>query len=428
MMSIRRNNAALGASLLLLVAATSRAQGLDVSIHGFLSQGYMYSTDNNYVSAKTSDGTFEYNEAGLNFTTQPLPNLRIGAQLFARDLGAQGNHKVTVDWAVGDYRFRDWLGIRAGRVKLPTGLYNTLRDVDMGRAEILQPSSAYPISQRDLNAAFDGALLYGTVPLGGAGSLEYEGYVGTQDLEDIYIVERFIRDGAYSSLPGLAAVGLKNPSYAVTRIEADMDKLKGLALVWRTPLPGLRASATYQSSRSVFAADITYSGTMGPAYVSIPTHSETTYEYVNGCIGSLEYQRGGLRLAAEYYRDQVDDSTTISGLPGPPMTVGGNNKGEAWYVQGAYRINETFQGQAYYSVYWPDRADKDGTRYAKQGLEFRAWSKDLAVTGRADITRNWLLKLELHHIDGAAGLSMVENPDGVKQNWNLFVAKTTFYF
>ncbi len=43
--------------------------------------------------------------------------LRVGVQFLSRDLGETGNNEVEVDWAYGDYRFRNWLGIRAGKMK-----------------------------------------------------------------------------------------------------------------------------------------------------------------------------------------------------------------------------------------------------------------------------------------------------------------------
>ena len=39
----------------------------DVMIHGFISQGYLYSDKNDYL-ADTSDGTFQFNEMGINFS------------------------------------------------------------------------------------------------------------------------------------------------------------------------------------------------------------------------------------------------------------------------------------------------------------------------------------------------------------------------
>ena len=74
------------------------AQGLsdEIQVHGLVSQGYMRSTDNNYL-ANTADGTFEFNEAIVNFSTQVSENLRVGLQLLSRDLGKEGNNSVTPD-------------------------------------------------------------------------------------------------------------------------------------------------------------------------------------------------------------------------------------------------------------------------------------------------------------------------------------------
>jgi hypothetical protein len=417
---------------LALVSAGASAQDLpgNLQFHGFASQGYLNSSANNYIAVKTEPGSFAMTEAAFNVTALPIEGLRVGVQLYGRDLGAAGNNNVTVDWAMGDYRWKNWLGVRAGRIKLPLGFYNTLRDVDMARVDILQPSSLYPVSQRDLNAAFDGASVYGTLSLGGGGSLDYEGFLGTQDLDDIYVIERFIRDGAQASLPGLGATGLKGVDYTLGAIQADMEHLYGVSLAWRTPLSGLRLGVSHEQSKSRIQSETTYFGTLGPAPVSFLVTSDTTYDYPYQCVGSAEYLHGGLKLAAEYYRDKVDQVTSLTGIPGPPTApVESGNEGEAWYVQAAYRFGDRFQAQGYYSVYWPDRDDKDGEHFAQRGqAAFRAWQKDLAFTGRVDFKPHWLLKAEVHFFDGAAGLSLAENPGGFEQDWTLFAVKTTFYF
>ena len=140
-----------------------------IDIHGFASQGYLYSDENNFFTANTKDGTFAYNEVGINFSTQPIDDLRIGMQLFSRDLGEMGNNDITVDWALGDYRVKDWLGIRAGKIKRPLGLYNDVRDADMARTVIFLPQGIYPEIQRDVINAIQGAELYGNLPLSSAG-------------------------------------------------------------------------------------------------------------------------------------------------------------------------------------------------------------------------------------------------------------------
>src|SRR5262245_6462658 len=126
---------------LVLVASTASGQDASgIAIHGFASQGYLHSSDNRLFSAPTDQGTFAFTDEAVNVTWQGSPRLRIGAQIFARDLGSQGNHRPTFDWALGDYRWRDWLGVRAGRLKLPMGLYSTVIDADAARPEILQPN------------------------------------------------------------------------------------------------------------------------------------------------------------------------------------------------------------------------------------------------------------------------------------------------
>ncbi len=55
-----------------------------VDIHGFVAQGYLKSDHNNFL-ADTEDGSFQFNEMGINFSTSMGENLRLGMQLFSRD-------------------------------------------------------------------------------------------------------------------------------------------------------------------------------------------------------------------------------------------------------------------------------------------------------------------------------------------------------
>ena len=82
---------------------------LEVEVHGFVSQGFAKSTDNDYL-LRSSKGSFEMSEAGLNFTSQLTERLRVGIQLFAYDLGTLGNYTARADWFYLDYRLKDWLG------------------------------------------------------------------------------------------------------------------------------------------------------------------------------------------------------------------------------------------------------------------------------------------------------------------------------
>ncbi len=152
-----------------------------VDIHGFISQGYLKSSDNNFF-ADSKKGTSQFNEAGINFSTDVTEKLRIGLQFFARDLGDIGNNEILLDWALADYRFRDWLGIRVGNLKFQNGLYNETRDVDMLRTSIFLPQSVYNESWRESTATLQGAGLYGEIPLKVLGSLSYGAQYGTVNM------------------------------------------------------------------------------------------------------------------------------------------------------------------------------------------------------------------------------------------------------
>src|SRR5881394_3564040 len=84
-----------------------------VEIHGFVSQGAIWTTDNNYL-VKSKDGSVDFAEFGVNLTTHLTDKLRVGMQLVANKLGSTGTFSTKADWFYLDYRFKDWLGIRAG--------------------------------------------------------------------------------------------------------------------------------------------------------------------------------------------------------------------------------------------------------------------------------------------------------------------------
>ena len=58
-----------------------------VEVHGFASQGFILSTQNNYLSANSTNGSFQYSEVGLNFTKALTDNLR---------MGCSSSHKISV--------------------------------------------------------------------------------------------------------------------------------------------------------------------------------------------------------------------------------------------------------------------------------------------------------------------------------------------
>ena len=138
-----------------------------IAVHGFVSEGGFWSTSNDYIGA-SSRGSLKLFEAGLNISTEVADRLRAGMQLFARDFGDLED-APRFDWAFLDYHWQTWLGVRAGIIKMPFGLYNEYTDIDSARLPILMPQSVYPFVIRDVLLSHRGFALYGNYPLPAAG-------------------------------------------------------------------------------------------------------------------------------------------------------------------------------------------------------------------------------------------------------------------
>jgi len=396
------------------------AWGID--IHGFVSQGYMWSDDYNYILYDSKGGSFQFNEIGINFSKDLTDKLRIGVQFLSRDLGDIGNNKVIIDWAYADYRWKDWLGIRAGMLKVPNGLYNESRDIDMLRTNILLPSAVYNEAFREIYMGLSGVGLYGSVPMGGLGDLDYQVLMGTQNIdgEDSGIAKDIENDLRYSPFAGLDIT------------DFEVDEMYIGSLQWRSPW-GLRLGGT------LTYLDFDAEGEFAPG---LPTATLDASDVRNYTL-SIEYTWQDLILAAEYWNLDFDSQGYVMGMPaGPP----GSTEKEGWYVSASYRVNDWFEVGSYYSVFYPDATDRDGDNRAYYN-DHEAWSKDIALSTRFDINEYWTFKMEGHLIDGKGNVYAGDNgsvlPTGnpfppfsiitgdytdSDDSFYVFVAKMTFGF
>ena len=128
---------------------STKIGGREVQIHGYLSEGFASSTDNNYLRMDTSQGSF-FTEAGLNVSSQITNKLRVGAQVYDRYIGELGKGRVYLDWAFADYRLKDWIGFRGGKIKTPLGLYTDTQDQAFLHTWALLPQSVYPVDLRSV--------------------------------------------------------------------------------------------------------------------------------------------------------------------------------------------------------------------------------------------------------------------------------------
>ncbi len=366
-----------------------------VEIHGFLSQGFLKSCENNFVE-DALDGTFEFNEMGLTLSSNVTDRLHAGVQLFSRDLGDLGNNAIQIDWAYGDYRWKDWLGIRVGKVKLSFGLYNETRDIDSLRTWIFLPESLYNEYYRDTFHAMYGIEGYGYIPLNALGSLNYQVQFGEKNIStDSAIAKEFSTEDEIYTFGAL-----------------EVKDALSCGLDWETPVEGLRMKGwmtTFDMQITIRVKDLPELPDLGIPPGTRQQHRErdNTYNTL-----SVEYVRDRVTMMAEYATGKDE-----------------NGRNEGYYLGAAFRVTDSLQLGAYYSEYYLDADDKDGSEYEARGLpNHRAWYKDLTATVRFDINDSWLVKLEGHAVNGTCGLWEDENPDGLEEQSYVFAIKTTFNF
>ncbi len=367
-----------------------------VQAHGFASQGFVHTDNNNWLTMETSGfGSGEFSDFGVNASTQLTDKFRIGAQLYDRNLGGLGKWYPELDWAFAQYKFRPWFGVRAGRVKTVLGLYTDTQDLDFLHPWALLPQGLYPIDLRDSTIAHDGGDLFGDIRLGGRfGTLSYTADGGHHGLSphsgDAYL---FKSDGiTFGSIAGVQYGG---------------------DLRWQSPLKGLLVGASHENQN--YTSLYTVNLPSGP----FPVQASDNSDWVNQFYG--EYSRRKLLVDAEFRRAWEDNGTkNVSEFQ---VNI------HAWYVGGAYRIVKRVQLASYYSHY--------GIGFPLADVEPAGTGhiNDKAVTGRVDINRFFNLKIEGHFMAGVGlpgdypdGFYLVNNPQGLKPNTNALVVKTGIEF
>ena len=399
----------------------------EVEIHGFVSQGYMQSTDYNYSGLKTKDGSFEFNEMGINFSTSPTESLRIGAQLFARDYGELGNDGIEVDWAYGDYRVNNHLGIRAGKVKIALGLYNEVRDIDAVRTAVVLPNAIYVEQNRDVYAGIKGVGIYGELPGGFSYQAAYGvGMVSDESnlLRDLTTILNDRLQTGYFAVGGSTAADLVSVGDPTS---VNTHNTQNAQLQWAPRfVEGLRLCGSWLFTEIDMSVDVTtpvfnfatMSWEAGPL-----NREEITVEHLSSVVGSIEYIFGETVLSAEYNIIRVDIDQ-FQGLDVPTTEVHG------WAVSASHRFTEWFELGAYYSDWNTNVRDRDGKDFEELlGNRHREerWLRDTCLTFRFDLNENWIFKTEGHYMSGLDDVDFGDDPNP-DPHWFLFAGKISYNF
>jgi hypothetical protein len=372
----------------------------NLQIHGFVSQGWLRSSDNNVFGKSSSDsGSFDFREIGLNASMRPLSNLQFSVQGLSRTAGEGSPGNIRLDYGFIDYTFSNrensQLGIRLGRMKNPLGFYNDTRDVPFTRPSILLPQSIYFDRTRKLAIAADGAHLYG----------EYRSDYGDVSFQ-AGVVRPLVRGNEAEAavfngqLPGHLAPEM---SY-VGRVNYELDGGR-----IRFGISATQLNISYSPG----AVDMFQAGSIQfiPLVFSAQYNAERWSLISEYAIRYLEYKNFGVK----------------------PLNL--DFAGESYYFQGVYRFTPQWEGIVRYDVLYTDGNDPSGKKYAaSQGVNGRPahsrFAKDITVGLRWNITPAFMLRAEYHRVNGTGWLSTLDNPvhQDTAQHWNLFSILGSYRF
>ncbi|MEO7560689.1 MAG: hypothetical protein ABIT23_10590 [Nitrosospira sp.] len=373
----------------------------NLQIHGFASQSWLMSSGNNNFFGKSSSdsGSFDFRELGLNASMRPLTRLQFSAQMLSRTAGEGSPGNVRLDFGFMDYTYfsgeRSQLGIRLGRMKNPLGFYNDTRDVPFTRPSILLPQSIYFDRTRKLAIAADGVHLYG----------EYRSDIGNISIQ-LGTARPLVRGAETEvALLGGERSGHFTPEISyIGRVIYELDEGR-----LRFAVSGSQLNIGYDPAAvdSLHAGSIRFTPLIFSAQYNAERWSLTS-EYA---LRRLEYKDFGVApLAMDFY-------------------------GESYYFQGVYRFTPEWEGIVRYDALYTDRADRDGSKWATSPASrgrpaHTRFAKDITVGLRWNITPEFMLRAEYHHVNGTAWLSTLDNPNtgDLAQRWHLFSVLGSYRF
>lgn len=398
----------------------------DLNIHGLISQGYLLSSDNNFL-ANSDSGSTEYNEFIINFQKQLDDKLRVGMQFLSRDLGKAGNNQTKIDWAYGDYQINEKLGVRLGSVKVPFGLYNKFRDIDMLRTTVLLPSTVYMEDYRQYITSFKGGSLYSTLPCH-KGDIELEFAYGGSELPDPGIIQDGFKD-LNDMLEANYTKGFGVTTGHVGEPDTEGSSRNGYAakILWNTPIEGFKIGGTRLSLNLDFHEKLVFMpnfAAIAPAPLVAVSPGFQTDVAVNFKpvvdVGSFEYTRDKFTFAGELMAAHTKHSFVVTSAPnlGQNFTNTVSQTRQGAYLQSVYRHNDRHEWSLYRGEYFADRSQKNWLNS----------QKDSCISFRYNVTPNWALKVENHWMTGVGLAQKNLNPNGFERKWNLIALKSTCNF
>ena len=390
-------------SLAMGICITLPVWGVDaksIQIHGFASQAYTLTNQNNFFGESTGNGSFETTELGINTSWRIFPEVQLSGQLLWRKVGNIGDDKIQLDYGLIDYRFfsneQHHHGLRLGRIKNPLGLYNDTRDVAFTRPGVILPQSIYFERTRDLALSSDGGELYGELRFA-TNTLGWELMVAQPRTSDV--------DTEVALLGADRPGHLKGDPSIIGRLTYDHNGGR-----IRLALSSARLNLEYQPG----LGDASGAGVI-----------RFTPTVLSGQFNSEHWS-----ITTEYARRDFLFGDNINYIPAMLKTI----TGESYYLQSEYRLTEKWELMARYDVAYQNVDDEMGQKFetltAGTTPAHSLFSKDWTAGVRWNPSPAWMVRAEQHWVNGTAWLPFQDNPDRSKtyQHWRLFTVLVSYRF
>ena len=366
-------------------------------LHGFFSQGAVFTTNNNFLGNTKDHVGLDFREIGLNFSIQPNTRLRLSAQGVSRWAGKMDQGQPWLDYAFADLNlFSDEnkrFGIRGGRIKNAHGLYTESRDAAFTRPGVVLPQTIYFERSRKFILSGDGVHFYGEIEAPG----------GNLDLR-LMLVDLPINDiSSKSAIIGYKAQG-----------QLEQDRMTpGARLIYETNNKRWRVGMTY------FTLSQTYHPVAHDRYLGMRVLLEPW-------VFSLQYSGEKLTLTTEYSERYTEFTPQAAGTHTQKTTA------QNWYAQAQYRFIHDWELLLRYESTTADINDPDGRHYeqATKRPAFTRFTHDFVAGLRYDLTPSIMLRAEYHHVQGTSWLSSLDNPDSSKlqRDWDMFMLLGSYHF
>lgn len=415
----------LALSALSLGALPQATAASPLAFHGSISATAATSDKYNYLGDTKNSLDLNVVEVTVNSSYRFKNGLRAMAQVYAYEL--ENYDAIMVDFANLDWQHDESFGVRLGYVKLPSGFYNEVLDVDSIRPFAFLPTVTYQKAYRPIANNFLGVCFYGNVPAGKAGTFEYQAFAGTKD--------KIKGDTPFSRI-------LSSGNF-LTYDRVEFEWVYGASVIWNTPLEGLRAvaSASFLPGISI-EGQVRNSGDLSfqpSTFAYLPTELGVSFwnAYIAGSPGSLQVDYNQYRVGLEYtWKDLVfaTEYTRIDtqiDLASMVATAHSSGSSDNFYGMVTWQAIKQVGLGLYYGESYEDRHDRHptSTPFAPGHV---GYTKDLALALSYSPADWCIFKIENHFYNGT---SQVHNragwnglPGSWPASWNYFVLKTTISF